>query len=261
MSTPPATPAEAQHLPDDPALLKAMLAELLTALRASRRESEQLRTRLDQLLRRLYGPRAERWDPNQLLLFPDAATPEPAPPAPPEPATAPRARGGGHGRQPLPGHLPRERRIYDLAAAERACPCCGRERHVIGQEVSEQLDFVPAALRVIEHVRLTYACAACAAAAPTDTPPGPPASAAPTGAGAAPPVPTIATAAKPPAPIPRGLPGPGLLAHVIVSKYGDHLPLYRLEHIFGRWGVPLSRRTLCDWLPACAALLRPLYDE
>ena len=56
------------------------------------------------------------------------------------------------------------------------------------------------------------------------------------------------------------LPGAGLLAHVIVSKYGDHLPLYRLEHIFSRWGVSLARQTLCDWLPACAELLRPLYQ-
>jgi hypothetical protein len=68
------------------------------------------------------------------------------------------------------------------------------------------------------------------------------------------------TAAKPAQPVPRGLPGPGLLAHVIVSKYGDHLPLYRLEGIFGRLGLALTRQTLCGWLPACAELLRPLYE-
>jgi transposase len=71
---------------------------------------------------------------------------------------------------------------------------------------------------------------------------------------------TFATAAKPAQPLGRGLPGPGLLAHVIVSKYADHLPLYRLEHIFSRQGVPLSRQTLCGWLAASAALLRPLYQ-
>jgi hypothetical protein len=71
---------------------------------------------------------------------------------------------------------------------------------------------------------------------------------------------TFTTAPKPAQPLERGLPGPGLLAHVIVSKYGDHLPLYRLEHIFGRWGVSLPRQTLCGWLAASAALLRPLYQ-
>ncbi len=254
-TTPAALPlaADAERLPDDPALLKAMLAELLRALRDSRREGEQLRARLDALLRRLFGPRAERLDPGQLLLFAEMPT-EPAPPPPATespPMTNGRPARPGHGRAPLPRHLPRDRRVHELSAAERACPCCGQPRRVIGQEVSEQLDYVPASLRVIEHVRLTYACAGCSALsaaaagrAPAD--------------GEAPP--TIATAAKPPPPIAKGLPGAGLLAHVIVSKYGDHLPLYRLEHIFARQGVPLARSTLCAWLPACAELLRPLYE-
>jgi transposase len=196
MSTPPPTAdpvtADPQQLPDDPALLKAMLAEVLRALRDSRREGEQLRARLDQLLRRLYGPRAERLDPNQPLLFPE-------PPTPPAPAPAPTAEAApaavsngrrGHGRRALPAHLPRDRQVYELTAAERACPCCGGLRQVIGQEVSEQLDYVPASLRVIEHVRLTYACAACAAARPAESP-------APPAAAAAPPRPPITTAANP----------------------------------------------------------------
>jgi transposase len=258
------------HLPDDPALLKAMLLELLDALRASHRHSEQLQNRLDQLLRRLFGPRAERLDPAQLLLFaPDdeatpVATPTP-PPADPTPRTRPTT---GHGRGPLPAHLPRERRLYELTEAERLCPCCGQPRAVLGQEVSEQLDYVPASLRVIEHVRLRYACLGCekqrlhdspgvatpetsveaTAETPAPTPPlSPPAGS------------TFQSAALPAGPIPRGLPTAGLLAHVIVSKYGDHLPLYRQEQIFARGGVPLTRQTLCGWLPACADLCRPLY--
>jgi transposase len=127
----------------------------------------------------------------------------------------------------------------------------------LGQEVSEQLEYVPASFLVIEHVRLTYACLDCekqrAVAAPVVAVPG--ATVSPPLAGS-----TFATAAKPAQPIPRGLPGPGLLAHVIVSKYGDHLPLYRLERIFGRGGVPLSRQTMCGWLAAGADLLRPLYQ-
>src|SRR6187455_2522478 len=109
-------------LPDDPALLKAMLAEVLSVLRASRQESERLRERLDQLLRRLYGPRSERLNPDQLLLFADPPAEEDRTPPPlthPEEAAKPRRKG--HGRRQLPKHLPRDRRVYELSEAERRC--------------------------------------------------------------------------------------------------------------------------------------------
>src|SRR6266567_7645157 len=150
------------HLPDDPALLKAMLTELLAALRASRQEGERLRERLDQLLRRLYGRRSERLNPDQLLLFPEPPAEEDLtgpPPTDPDEAAKPRRKG--HGRQQLPRHLPRDRRVYELSEAERLCHGCGQARVVIGQEVSEQLDYEPASLMVIEHIRLTYACPCC----------------------------------------------------------------------------------------------------
>ena len=150
------------HLPDDPALLKAMLAEVLAALRTSRQDGERLRERLDQLLRRLYGPRSERLNPDQPLLF---AEPPAAEEVSPPPATgtdaAAKPRRQGHGRQQLPRHLPRDRRVYELSEAERLCRGCGQSRVVIGQEVSEQLDYEPASLTGIEHVRLTYACPCC----------------------------------------------------------------------------------------------------
>lgn len=265
---------EPTHLPDDPALLKAMLVELLQALRDSQRDVEQLQARLDQLLRRLYGPRAERFDPKQLLLFAEP-TPEPAAEAAATPAALEAVTGQasgrprhGHGRRRLPAHLPRRRRVHELTEAERLCPCCGTLRAVVGEEISEQLEYVPASLLVIEHVRLRYACHDCeqqravdaaasnAAAPGATTAASPPVLPAPPLTTAS----TFATAAKPAQPIAAGLPGPGLLAHVIVSKYGDHLPLYRLEQIFGRQGLQLARQTLCGWLPVCAALLRPLYD-
>src|SRR2546423_1801762 len=149
-------------LPDDPALLKAMLAELLAVLRASRQEGERLRQRLDQLLRRLYGPRFERLNPDQPLLFDEpSAEGGMTPPPPTEPDEAAKPRHKGHGRQQLPRHLPRDRRVYELSEAERRCHGCGQARVVIGQEVSEQLDYEPASLLVIEHVRLTYACPCC----------------------------------------------------------------------------------------------------
>src|SRR3954452_8546086 len=165
------------NLPGDPALLKAMLAELLAALRASRQEGERLREWLDQLLRRLYGPRSERLNPDQPLLFDEpSADGEMPPPPPTDPGSAAKPRRKGHGRQQLPKHLPRDRRVYELSEAERRCHGCGQARVVIGQEVSEQLDYEPASLTVIEHVRLTYACPCCekrrqAASAVTSAPP------------------------------------------------------------------------------------------
>jgi hypothetical protein len=113
-------------LPDDPAVLQRMIRELLASLRQSRRDNEQLRQRLDQLLRRLYGPRAERFDPNQPWLFADgSATEATAPAAAPAPAPAPDKAASptrGHGRQRLPGTLPRRRVVHDVAPAQRLCP-------------------------------------------------------------------------------------------------------------------------------------------
>jgi transposase len=224
-------------LPDDPDVLKSMIAELLATLNDRDRQNEQLRHRLDQLLRRLYGPRAEKFDPNQPWLFPELPAAEQAtPPAeatPAEETTAPAKKKNGHGRRRLPDSLPRIRRTYTLRDAELPCAECGTPRSKIGEEISEQLDYQPASLFVVEHVRCTYACPKCQG--------------------------HVTTADKPAQPIAKGLPGPGLLAQIITSKYGDYLPLYRLERIFGRHGLELSRSTTCGWMAACAALLGPLY--
>ena len=144
-----------------------------------------------------------------------------------------------HGRQQLPDHLPRIEIEHDLTDTEKPCPCCGEVRHRIGQEVSEQLEYLPASFKVLRHVRHTYACKRCETTAID---------------------PQISTAAKPPQPIDKGLAGPGLLAYVITSKLGDHLPLYRLEHIFERSGVSIARSTMCAWLQAAAELLGPLVS-
>jgi transposase len=114
-------------------------------------------------------------------------------------------------------------------------------REMIGDEKSEQLDYEPAKLSVIEHVRLKYACRACEQAAAEGGP-------------------QIATAEKPLAPIEKGLAAPGLLSYVIVSKYSDHLPLYRLERILKRSHIDIARSTMCDWMRDSAAALKALYD-
>lgn len=200
-----------------------------------------------------YGRSAEKIDPNQLLLF-ESLLNQLAPPANPADSgptpgetesAAPESRkpkGNGHGRRRLPTNLEREKRVHDLPEEQKPCPGCGTMRHVIGQEISEQLDYVPARLRVIEHVRLTYACRQCESQAAEGGP-------------------QITTADKPVSPIEKGLAAPGLLAHVIVSKYSDHLPLYRLERILERHGIQITRSTMCGWMAQCADLLRPLYDR
>lgn len=228
-------------LPDDVPTLTRMVRELLATVAELRRTVEAQQVRIDELTRRVYGRKSER------------VTPEPNAPAPPasdnpvslDPPTATPSRRRGHGRRPLPDHLPRERVEHDLAEAEKSCPCCGRVRERIGTEVSEQLDYRPASLFVVEHVRHTYACAACSRARdPIDGTPT-----------------TIATAPRPPQPIGKGLPGPGLLAHVVTAKFADHLPLHRLEGILARHAVALNRSTLGGWVRACAERLEPLVDR
>lgn len=248
-------------LPDDPALLKRLLVErqaehdaLVDRIRqeaAEQLEAQRLRleaekkAEIDAILRRFYGPKSERFDPRQLLLFgiqvdtmpldePDIA--EEAG----EPLVTRRVRNRHkHGRQQLPDHLPRIEVEHDLADDEKPCPCCGEIRHRIGREVSEQLEYLPASFKVLRHVRHTYACKRCETTAIE---------------------PQIQTAAKSPQPIDKGLAGPGLLAYVITSKLGDHLPLYRLEHIFERQRVSVARSTMCAWLQAAAELVQPLVS-
>lgn len=195
------------------------------------------------MMRRFYGAKNERFDPRQLLLFglrvdqlplDETSIAEQAG----EPLQTRRAKNRHpHGRGKLPEHLPRIDINHDLNEAEKPCPCCGEARHCIGQEVSEQLEYLPASFKVLRHIRHKYACARCDEAGESAQ---------------------VVTAAKPPQPIDKGLPGPGLLAYVAVSKLGDHLPLYRLENIFARQQIHVARSTMCAWLAAGAKLLRPL---
>ena len=148
------SPATAEQLPDDVATLKRMVLELLASLHGRDRDIEGLRHRINLLLRRLYGPRGERFDPNQPLLFPEMAagpdTPTEAP-AEPAPPSQPKRRCRPHGRRRLPESLPREPRHHELCEAERACPACGQARVDIGTDRSEQLEYRPASLFVVEH--------------------------------------------------------------------------------------------------------------
>ena len=240
---------DAQTLPNDPVELKALLLrerqhheEVVKTyeqtVQSQHRKLDQQEQTIAQLLRRLYGVKQERVDPGQLMLFSAedlAALVEESGEAQKEPSSKTRRpRHRGHGRRPLPDHLPREQVIHQLSEGERRCPGCGQTRTEFGRECSEQLEYVPASFKVIEHVRIKYACKQCEE--------------------------HVTIAAKPPQPIDKGLAGPGLLAHLIVSKYGDHTPLYRQEDIFMRHGVCIRRSTQCGWLAGGADLVHPLYE-
>ena len=237
---------EPQALPGDLAACHALIRQLLEQLDNSSRKLTKMEHQLQQLLRRLYGRSSEKIDPKQMALFAEMfkqlgaqnppADPDPTPAAP----VAPTNRKG-HGRRRIPADLPRERVLHDLPENEKPCPCCGTMREVIGQEVSEQLDFVPAKLKVIEHVRLKYICKECEAKAAEGGP-------------------QITTAEKPLSPIEKGLAAPGLLSYLIVSRFCDHLPYYRLERILERAGIPLARSTQCDMSAQSAQVLVPLVD-
>jgi transposase len=134
-------------------------------------------------------------------------------------------------RRALPDHLPRETRTH--TPKETVCPQCQGELRKLGEDVAEVLEYVPASFRVIRHVRTKLSCTQCDC---------------------------IVQAEAPSRPIERGLAGPGLLAHVLVSKYADHLPLYRQSEIYARQGVELERSTMADWVGGASQLLDPLVE-
>lgn len=229
--------------------MQALVAELHAQLRAAQHDNARLRHQLDQALRRLYGRKAERADaePGQGALAlgePAAAAADegiPEPPADPEEPAPPAGAGTGgtlrrrRGRSPLPKDLPRQRTVLEPEAAALTCAHCATAKTRIGEDVTEELDYEPAVLRVHEYVRPKYACPQCEAG--------------------------VVQAGLPARPIEQGRPGPGLLAQVVTAKYADHAPLHRQEGIFARSGMALSRRTLCDWVAAVADLVAPIVGE
>lgn len=230
-----------ESLPDDIETLKrlvieqrALIEEREQRLERQRAEELYLRTWIEKLkleiarLRRMqFGRSSEKLSERieQLELIVEDLETSQAQASPPR---APCAEKTAPSRKPLPEHLPRETVLHEPATS---CPECGGTLQRIGEDVAEMLEYVPARFHVIRHVRPKLACACCE---------------------------RIMQAAAPSRPIDRGLPGPGLLAHVLVSKYADHLPLYRQAGIYAREGVELDRSTLADWVGAAARLLDPL---
>jgi transposase len=217
--------------------LERILAETAADYDRLKEEHAELAETLALLRRYIFGPRRERRvdDPDQGHLFdlPEfAAEPEPFTPTPTDDVAPPRSHPARPGRRTRLDHLPHIRIEHDLTEEEKTCSCCGGPRQRIGEDESRELEYIPARLEVRVHVLPKYACPKCRDGV------------------ASPPV--------PPKPTPGGMAGPGLVAFVVVSKFADHLPLYRLEDILTRHGVHLSRSTLCDWVRDAAILLEPL---
>jgi transposase len=214
-------------LPSDPALLHELVRELTEALATKDAELDKLHALIKQLQRNQFGRRSEQLSPDQLQLGLEdleqsAAAAEAVQAATPAeangqdiPAPKPRRNRGA-----LPAHLPRFEVMVDVE--DKACPCCGGALHVIGEDRSEMLDVVPAQFRVKVVRRPRYGCRACEGA--------------------------IVQAPAPERPIDGGMATEALVAHVLVAKYSEHLPLYRQAQVFARHGIELDRSTLANWV-------------
>lgn len=219
----------AASLPDDPVALKALLTE-------REAEIDRLHQIIRELQRHRFGRRAESLPVDQLLLGLEEAEQVEAEGVAREEAEDPakhevRARRRRANRGALPAHLPRIEQVIDVA--DKICPGCRGQLHVMGEDVSERLDMVPAQFRVIVTRRPKYACRRCQE--------------------------VVAQAPAPARLIEGGIPTEAAVAHVLVAKYADHLPLYRQAQLYARQGVSLDRSTLADWVGKAAFLLKPVH--
>jgi transposase len=219
----PLQPPPSAELPADVAQLQA----LVTALRAQ----------VAYLSRMVFGRRSEKLgdDPKQGRLFGELLKPAEAAPAEddePDPSPRRRRRKRHPGRRALPENLPRQLHEIHPPEPERTCPDCGTPKVIFGQDVTEELELVPAQFVVNRYVRYKYACRQCQG--------------------------QVSIGPLPPRPLDKGVPGPGFLAQLVTSKYADALPLYRQQQIYRRYGLELSRATLCGWVAYVALTLAPI---
>lgn len=219
------------HLPTDTNALQALVRQLLGTVQAQGLKIAELEARIAKLKRLQFGQSSEKvaLEIEQLELELDGLYEDEAVQAPARPAAV-QALIEKPYRKALPEHLPRQIELHEPACT---CPNCGGAMRKLGEDVTEVLDYVPASFKVVRHVRPKLSCRVCE---------------------------TIVQMPMPSLPIERGKPGPGLLAHVLVAKYADHLPLYRQSGIYAREGVELERSTLADWVGRSTTLLDPLIE-
>lgn len=225
-------------LPDlntlDVEALRTLVLEQHAQLLSRHTEIDNLKLLVLKLKRMQFGRKSEKLDRHieqlQLRLEDLEATPSTLPP----PAIAPRTEAAPNkpARRPLPASLPRVTKTH--LPKHEVCPDCGGKLRSLGEDVSEMLEYVPAHFEVIRLVRPKLSCTGCE---------------------------RIVQEPAPSRPIDRGLAGPGLLAHVLVAKFADHLPLYRQSEIYGREGIELDRSTLADWVGGASRALVPLVEQ
>jgi transposase len=237
-------PIDPKTLPQDAHTLQKIVMDLIEQLDRSLAEQNKYQNLLRELLEAQRSRKSEQLTKEQLALF-EATWKTQNPEDQSQEADDDDIDGalqGGHrpdqrqhqkrsGRQALAQHLTRERIVHDLAEAEKHCAGCGKDLRLIEEETSQRYEYIPASFKVIEDVRLKYACDC-----------------------------TIRTADKPAQPIEKSTASASLLAQVIVAKWADHQPLHRQEKMFARHGVTISRKTMGGWMAQCAKLLDPVYE-
>jgi len=219
------------NLPSDVDLLHRLVREMAADMQTRDGEIERLQLIIKKLQRMQFGQRAERLDPDQLALALEDLDSDIGRLREKQPVPGPASVRPSR-REKFPDHLPREDVRHDVDST--VCPCCGGALHAIGESVSEMLDWVPAQFRVIRITRPKYACRCCE---------------------------SVVQQPAPERPIAGGMATTALLAHILISKYCDHLPLYLQSQIFARYGVDLARSTLADWVGGACWWLEALYDR
>src|SRR5665213_1360166 len=218
-----------------PSALRELIVSQQVELLSHKSEIEHLKLLIAKLRRMQFGRSSEKIE-NRIgqlelkLEELEANHAEPAAPTASQPLL-PETPAVAKKRRPLPAHLPRITHTH--LPAKQTCPGCGGAMKKLGEDVSEMLEYIPASFTVIRHVRPRLCCSGCE---------------------------TIVQAPAPSRPVDRGLAGPGLLAHVLVSKFADHLPLYRQSQIYAREGVDLDRSTLAKWVGQTSGALAPLVE-
>ena len=236
-----------ERLPSDLEVLQGLVLDLQTQLAAKDGQIDDLQQQYQHMLeqfrlaqQRQFGRRSEV-SSDQLGLFNEIeqAAEEDANEAAAQRETLTYTRNKPK-RKPLPKDLPRETVVHDIAEADKVCDCCGGELHQMGEDKSEQLAFIPASIKVIEHIRPKYSCRHCEQHGTTVA---------------------IKIALVPASPIPKSIATASLLSHVITSKYQYALPLYRQEQLFKQYGIELSRKTLASWMLQSSDLLMRVYQR
>jgi transposase len=230
------------NLPDNTDALKQIVQEHAKLNEELKEKNERLKImqeeveRLQEIIKLLqhhkFGKKSEQTDSNQLELFDEPETKTEDEVSITTKDVEVKSHKRTHNRS-LPKNLPRKQIHYDLKDDEKTCSC-GKTLHKFGEDKYEQLEYIPAKIQVLEHIKAKYSCKACE---------------------------TVKTAKMPKQPIPKSIATPGLLAQIITSKYADHLPLYRQEQIYSRIGIDLPRATFANWVFQCAELLKPLVEK